>query len=686
MCTVLASREKEGEITLTAFVVPQPNTSLSGSAMRTYLSARIPSALVPSQYELLEQFPLTPNGKIDRQALRSLTPTESTKELYVAPRTENEERLTQIWEEVLGHEQIGVHDNFFDLGGHSLLATQIMSRVREAFAVTLPLRMLFEAPTVAGLAAALRQHEELSPTESLPPIRPLPLGAPFPLSFSQERMWFLYQFAPTSAAYNIPWAAHFHGPIILDALEQAVNEIRRRHAVLRTVFPGEDGYPVPHIHPFSPLSVPVKDFQDCPDETRDAEVQRFAIAEAQRPFDMAEGPLMRVTFLRMQAEQVLVLFTLHHIIADGWSAGIVRRELETLYEAFAAEQPSPFDELPIQYQDFAAWQRGWLQGQVLDTQLTYWTKRLAGAPMILDLPHDRPRGARQTFAGRRHVVELSRPLTVGLTQLTQREGVTLFMTLLASLSIQLGRYTASDDLLVGVPIANRHFLAIEGLIGTFVNTLVLRTKLEGNPSFLELLHQVRHTTLEAYAHQDLPFEVLVEALHPPRDLSRSPVFQVMLSVLNFQQVHATGKKELSPTVSVDRQAAQFDLTVAVTERPDQRHRVAWTYNSDLFEHPTIERMSAHFEHLLDEVVAQPHRRIHDLSLLPDHERQQVLVDWNATAQPRTLPDQCLPELLETQATQQPDSIAAVFDGQALTYGLLNQRANQLAHYLPCGAS
>ena len=312
--------------------------------------------------------------------------------------------------------------------------------------------------------------------------------------------------------------------------------------------------------------------------------------------------------------------------------------------------------------------------------LTYWTQRLAGAPMILDLPLDRPRGAMQTFDGGLHIVRLSRELTVGLTQLTQEEDVTLFMALLASFSILLGRYTASQDLLVGAPIANRHYLALEPLIGTFVNTLVLRTQLKGNPTFLELLHQVRQNTLEAYAHQDLPFEALVDAMQPPRDLSRSPLFQVMLSVLNFQEVYATGRKKFSGMV-VDRQAAQFDLTLAVGERSDDRHGMAWTYNTDLFEHATIERMSAQFVRLLEEVIADPHRRIHDYTLLPDHERQQLLVGWNATAQPSGYPGQCLPAVLEKQAAEKPDSTAVVFEGQALTYDHLNQRANQLAHYL-----
>ena len=679
-CTVLGHPDVKGEMALTAYVVSHPNTAVNAHDLRTFLSTRLPHAFVPFQYVFLEQLPLTPNGKIDRRALHGFTPTTISQVTHVAPRTPNEELLIQIWEFVLGHKQIGVYDNFFELGGHSLLATQIISRIRETFAITLPLRTVFEAPTVAGLASTLQQYQDPSGTPSLPPIQARPSGGKIPLSFSQERMWFLYQFAPGSAAYNIPWAFQFHGLVNLIALEQAFNEIRRRHDVLRTVFPAEDGYPTPVIQPFSPVSIPVVDFQDTPESTRAADVQRFTITEAKRPFELALGPLMRTIFLQVTTDHVVVLITLHHIVADGWSWGVMRRELETLYTAFVEEKASPLEALPIQYQDFAAWQREWLQGETLDTQLHFWKEQLAGAPMILDLPHDRPRGSIQTFVGRRHIIELSRALTVGLTQLTQREGATLFMTLLASLSIQLERYTTSNDLLIGVPIANRHYLAIENLIGTFVNTLVLRTQLGGNPSFLELLRQVRQTTLDAYAHQDLPFEVLVDALRPPRDLSRSPVFQVMLSVLNFQQTRTSFKGKVSG-LAVDRQSAQFDLTLSVGEHPDHRHSLVWTYNSDLFDHTTIVRMAAQFEHLLEDVVADPSRHLDDLTLLPSTERQHLLNDLNATTHSRRRPESCLPEILETQATQHPDRIAARFEEQAVTYGVLNQRANQLAHYL-----
>ena len=679
-CTVLANQDDSNEWALTAYVIGKPNTFLSNAAMRSFLDGRMPSAFVPSQYVQLEEFPLTPNGKIDRQALSRLTPAKISTESYVAPRTKNETQMTGIWESVLGHNPIGIHDNFFDLGGHSLLATQIISRIRETFKTTIPLRTLFEAPTVSGITEKLTQTDYPNTADSLPPIKPLPSGAPFPLSYSQERMWFLYQFAPTSAAYNIPWAFDFHGTISIEALEQAVNEILQRHAVLRTVFPEVDGYPVPQIQPFSPISVPIKDFQEFSDDIRDFEVQQFAKAEARRPFNMAEGPLLRVTFVRLQINHVIVLLTLHHIIADGWSAGIVRRELDALYSAFQTGLPSPLNELPIQYQDFAAWQRGWLKDHVLDNQLSYWTSRLAGAPMILDLPLDRPRGSVQTFAGGRHIVELPRSLTMGLSALTHREGVTLFMALLSALSIQLERYTSNEDLLIGVPIANRHFLEIENLIGTFVNTLVLRTQLTDNPSFLDLLHQVRQTTLEAYAHQDLPFEVLVDAMRPPRDLSRSPVFQVMLSVLNFNQARSTERKNVGKIV-VDRQAAQFDLTLAVSERPNATHITAWSYNSDLFELATIQRMSKHFQRLLEDIVAHPQKRIQDLNLLPELERKQIVAEWNNTSQPNVNVNQCLPNLLENQASQHPDSIAVVFEGQSVTYAVLNQRANQVARHL-----
>ncbi len=679
-CTVLGHADLKGEMALTAYVVRHTNATVTAHDLRTFLSARLPHPFVPFQYVFLEQLPLTPNGKIDRRALQGFMPTTVSQTSFIAPRTPNEELLIQIWMAVLGHKHIGIHDNFFELGGHSLLATQIISRIRETFSVTLPLRTLFETPTVAGLASTIQEFQDPSAKPLLPPIQPRSFKGNIPLSFSQERMWFLYQFAPDSAAYNIPWAFQFQGIVNFTALEHAVNEVRRRHAVLRTIFPAKDGYPSPVIQSFTPVSIPVVDCQEALDATGDITFQRFASAEAKHAFDLAQGPLMRTVFMKVTPDQVVVLITLHHIVADGWSWGIMHRELETLYDAFIEEKPSPLEELPIQYQDFAAWQREWLQGDTLATQLRFWEEQLTGAPMILDLPHDRTRGAVQTFIGKRHVLELSRSLTVGLTRLTQQEGVTLFMTLLASLSIQLGRYTASSDLLVGVPIANRHYLALENLIGTFVNTLVIRTQIGENPSFLELLRQVRKSTLEAYSHQDLPFEVLVDALHPPRDLSRSPVFQVMLSVLNFQQTTTTSKKKIT-SIAVDRQAAQFDLTLAVGERPNDRHYLSWTYNSDLFDHTTIERMAAQFEHLLEEVVSDPSRRLHTFTLLPEAERQHLLNDWNATTHSRLRLESCLPEVLEAQANQYPDRMAVIFEEQAMTYGALNLRANQLAHHL-----
>ena len=679
-CTVLANPTVQGQYELTAYVVPTADRKSGVSYLRKYLSDHLPLAFVPTQYVFIDQMPLTPNGKIDRRVLRNFTSIEVPEEAYVEPRSAIEQQMVAIWQDVLGVEHIGVHDNFFELGGHSLLATQIISRVQEAFQVKTPLRTLFEAPTVAGLAGRVKQGEDHGVAFSPPPIQPLSSDEPMPLSFSQERMWFLHQFAPTSAAYNVSWPVHFHGLPDLVALEKAFNEILLRHAVLRTVFPDYDGRPTVVVQPFEPVTLPVLDLRQTANDLRETEAQKVATREAQHPFDLAKGPLVRATFVRVTDEHVIVLVTIHHIATDGWSIRIFRHELEALYAAFAARQPSPLEGLPIQYHDYAAWQRRWLQGEVLESQVTYWKQRLKDAPMVLDLPTDRPRLPYQTFVGGRHIIDLSRALTVGLNRLNRQEGVTLFMTLLASFAVQLGKYSSTDDLLVGVPIANRHFLATEELIGTFVNTLVLRTELGGDPTFIELLRQVRQTTLEAYAHQDLPFEVLVDALQPPRDLSRSPVFQVMLTVQNFVQAQSFKKEQVLGT-GVNRQAAQFDLTLSVMERPMQQHCLIWSYNSDLFDPSTIERMGQQYVCLLEDVITQPRQRLHELSFLPASEREQILVSWNATAQPLSRSHMCLPHVLEAQAVSRPDRVAVIWEEQMLTYEGLNQKANQLAHYL-----
>ncbi|RMF31802.1 MAG: amino acid adenylation domain-containing protein, partial [Chloroflexi bacterium] len=677
---VVALEVAPGDKRLAAYIVPAGETVPTAGELRRFLQERLPDYMVPSAYVVMDALPLTPNGKVDRQALPE--PQWSRRQLageYVAPRTPVEEVLAGIWSQVLGVEEVGVHDNFFELGGHSLLATQLVSRVREAFEIELPLRHVFECPTIATLAERIEIIQRTEAGVQAPPIRPVPRDREIPLSFSQQRLWFLDQLEPNSPLYNIPDAVRITGPLDVGVLEQSLNEIVRRHEVLRTTFAAVDGRPIQVIAPELHLPLPVVDLRGLPKARREEEALRLATEEAQRPFDLARGPLLRALLLRLDEEEHIALLTVHHTVSDGWSTGVFMGEMAALYEAFAAGKPSPLPELPIQYADFAVWQREWLQGEVLEAQLAYWKEQLAGLPPILELPTDRPRPAFQTFRGDYQTFTLPEELTQAIKELCQREGVTLFMTLLAAFQTLLSRYSGQDDISVGVPIANRTRAELEGLIGFFVNTLVMRTKLDGNPTFRQVLKRVREVALGAYAHQDLPFEMLVEALQPERDMSHTPLFQVMFVLQNApaEPLELPGLT-LTP-VEVDRGTATFDLTLSMTEGPEGLSG-SLEYNTDLFDAATIRRMLGHFQTLLEAVVADPDRPIAQLPLLTKPERQQMLVQWNATATDFDH-DRCAHHLVEAWAARQPHAIAVTFEDQALSYAELDRRANQLAHHL-----
>jgi aspartate racemase len=484
---------------------------------------------------------------------------------------------------------------------------------------------------------------------------------------------------PGLSAYNIPAAVRLKGPLNLAALEQSLNEVVKRHESLRTTFGKVDGRPTQVIAPTLTIKLPVVDLRKLPASERETEVRRLVTAEAQRPFDLSQGPLVRGTVLRPGDEEHVGLLTMHHIVSDGWSTGILVREVATLYLAYCAGGSSPLPALPIQYADFAHWQRQWLQGEVLETQIAYWKKQLAGAPTVIDLPTDHPRPAVQSFRGAHQSLVLPKHLQQGFNALSRQEGVTQFMTLLAAFKVLLYRYTSQDDLIVGTPIANRNRLETEGLIGFFVNALVLRTDLSGNPSFRELLRRVREVCLGAYGHQDLPFDRLVEELHVKRDLSRNPLFQVMFVLHNasLRAVELPGLT-LSP-VEGDSETAHFDLTLQILDT-EQGLTAAFVYNTDLFEAGTIARMLGNFQTLLEAMVADPEQRLSDLPLLTETERQQLLVEWNDTKTDGPQ-DLCIHQLFEAQVERTPDAIAAVFEAEQLTYGELNRRANQLAHHL-----
>ncbi|MBW4550749.1 MAG: amino acid adenylation domain-containing protein, partial [Aphanocapsa sp. GSE-SYN-MK-11-07L] len=681
---VVAKKAQSGDKYLVAYVVPstekpieKPTESHTAShELRDFLQARLPDFMVPSAFVPIDRLPLTPSGKVDRNAL----PEPATKSLLSSSAyratTPVEEVLIGIWSTVLGCDRIGIYDNFFELGGHSLLATLIISQVRQVFQLEVPLRRLFEFPTIAQFAVAIETAAQ--PGLEAPPIERHPHEGTLPLSFAQQRMWFLAQLEPESPFYNLPTAVHLQGKLNQSALEQTFNEILRRHEVLRTKVETVADSPVAILSSLTALLIEQVDLSDLPQNQQNAEVQRLIATEAQQPFDLTCDLLLRVKLLQLgQLDQILLL-TLHHIAADGWSIGILVQEIAALYQAFCNRQPSPLPLLPIQYADFAAWQHQWLQGEVLQTQLSYWREQLTDAPAVLELPMDYPRPAIQSYQGTVHSFEISSELSRSLHQLAQQSGCTLFMTLLAAFAILLGRYSNCEDIVVGTPIANRNHTEIENLIGLFVNTLVMRTDLSGNPSVEELLTRVRDVALGAYAHQDLPFEQLVEALQPQRSLSHTPLFQVMFILQNapLPEVELPGLS--LNALESDSGTTQFDLTLSMQETP-QGLIGKLEYNCDLFEPSTIARMAGHFQTVLAAIVARPQQRIAELPLLTTIEQQQFL-QWNQTdaAYPQ---DQCIHHLFETQVQLTPDAIAVEFADQQLSYRELDVRANQLAHVL-----
>ncbi|MGK7948457.1 MAG: amino acid adenylation domain-containing protein [Xenococcaceae cyanobacterium] len=512
-----------------------------------------------------------------------------------------------------------------------------------------------------------------------PAIVPMSREQEIPLSFAQQRLWFLDQLEGESSTYNMPVALSLNGSLKVEALEQALTEIVRRHEILRTCFKIVNGNPIQDINSSIKLTLPLVNLQELPDQNQSLEVKRLATEEAQQPFDLSQEPLLRVSLLKLAFDKHVLLLTMHHIISDGWSLGILVQELSVLYQAFCAGKPSPLPELPIQYADFAAWQRQWLQGEILEKQLRYWKQKLSGAPPLLNLPTDRPRPPVQTFQGSSKSFVLSQELTEKLKVLSHNSGVTLFMTLLSAWSVLLSRYSRQEELVIGSPIANRNRQEIEPLIGFFVNTLALRINLQNNPPFSKLLARVRQITLDAYAHQDLPFEQLVQELQPERNLSHSPLFQVMFVLQNVP----IGKLELPgltlTPIEQESKTAKFDLTLSM-EETEQGLKGELEYNSDLFDAATIARMEGHFQVLLKGIVTNPHQPIGQLPLLTPAEQHQLLVEWNDT-QADYPQDKCIHQLFEEQVERTPEAIAVVFEEQQLTYLELNSRANQLAHYL-----
>ncbi|MHC5771958.1 MAG: amino acid adenylation domain-containing protein, partial [Nostoc sp.] len=676
---VIVREEIPGNKQLVAYAVAQEN-SLTSKQLRELAQKKLPEYMLPSSFVILDTLPLTPNGKVDRKALPAPNREWEREREYTATHTASEEIIANIFTNVLGVGKVSIYDNFFKLGGHSLLATQLISRIRQAFEVELPLRAIFESPTVAQLGETLDQLRISHQGLSLPAITSTSDSAEqLPLSWAQERLWFLNQLEGASATYNMPFSVRISGELDINALKQALSQIIQRHSILRTSFQTVNGTPIQVIHPEVTIDINLVDLQQLELTERKTSVAQQAYSEAITPFNLEKAPLVRCTLLQLAASESVLLLTMHHIVSDGWSMAVFIQEVSALYQAFYLGKDSPLVQLPIQYADFAVWQRKWLTKEVLQNQLNYWKQQLNGAPQLLQLPTDRTRPSVQTFQGATQTFSLNPNLTQQLCCLTAQSGTTLFMTLLAAFATLLYRYSGQSEIMIGSPIANRNRNEIEYLIGFFVNTLVLRTCFEDNPSFQELITQVRETTLKAYEYQDVPFEQVVEALQPQRELSHSPLFQVMFVFQNTPM----GKLEL-PGITltperVESTIAKFDLTLSMEETADSLVG-SWEYNTDLFNKETIERMTSHFQNLLSAIVSNPQQKVSKLTLLSQAELHQLLVEWNdtATAYPQ---DKCIHQLFEEQVEKTPSSVAVVFGDEQLTYQQLNTRANQLAHHL-----
>ncbi len=678
---VIAREDTPGAKRLVAYVVPrasdEASADSSAASLRAFLADKLPEYMIPSAFVPLEKLPLNANGKVDRRALPTPELHHSVTADYVAPISATEQRLAAIWAELLGTTQPGRSDNFFELGGHSLLATRLASAIRATFAVELALTTIFSHPTLEQLAQAIDQQDQSRP--QLPPLLPLSSDGDQPLGLAQQRLWFLYQWQPDSPWYNTSVAYRVEGPFDLAALERSLNDLVQRHAALRTTFPivGED--PVQRVAPSWPIPLTHYDLSAQPATEGDAAARQLIEEASTQPFDLVNGPVLRAVTVRLNEATHYFLLSMHHIVSDGWSMQILMRELLTIYQAYSSGQAPNLPTLPVQYPDVAAWQRQALEGAVLDEQLAFWQQRLAGAPTVLNLPTDRPRPAQQSFSGAHEHFTLNPELSSQLEVLSQQAGATLFMTLLAAWSVLLSRYARQDDLLIGVPIANRNHPDTEAVVGCFVNTLALRIDLSAAPDFSTLLGRVRRMALEAQANQDLPFDRLVAALHPGRDLRQNPLFQVMFAFQNqdFTALQLPGLA-VSP-LDLESHTAMFDMTLELVNSA-QGLRGSFEYRTDLFDAATIRRMIAQFQQVLEAIVAQPSTPITHIDFLPTAERALLLGKWSRNSLP-TPEAQSIHTLFEAQVARTPSATALWVGHEHLSYQTVNTRANQLAHYL-----
>ncbi|NOR61138.1 MAG: amino acid adenylation domain-containing protein, partial [Rhodobacteraceae bacterium] len=668
-CAV-ATQEGADGLMLVAYIVP--HGMLDKAGLQSALAATLPGYMIPSEFVVLDALPLTPNGKIDTRALPAIEASEATDN--PPPEGKTETQLAQIWAQLLGHEQIGRQDDFFRLGGHSLLATRLIAHINEVFSVELPLIDVFDARTLSVLA----QKIKAASSSSIPPLEPCASTGPTPLSYAQNRLWFLDQLEPGNPFYNIPAALRVEGALDQAQLARALNKVVQRHGALRTKFAMFGDQPMQVVEPASTATFAQTDLSGLAPEAQKTAVAKAAEAVANHRFDLGSGPLIEAKVLKLAAQTHILLFNIHHIVADGWSMGVLIREVSALYSAYVAGKPNPLPEVAVQYADFAAWQRQWLVGEVWGQEVSYWQKQLVDLPSTpLPLPTDTPRPAKQSHRGGTVSFSLKVELVAELTALADRHNATLFMVLQAALSVLMARLSGQADIALGAPVANRRHRHTEDLIGFFVNTLVLRNTVDPNQPFEVFLAQARDTAMDAFAHQDIPFEQLVEALNPERSLAYSPLFQVAIVLQNAPM----GALELPGARLIPMEnpvtTAKFDLLMALFESEDGLSG-SIEYATDLFAPATIARMAAQFTELLGSIAQNPATKTGQLKLIPKTEAD--LIGGFDVALPAGKTS-CLHRLIEAQAARSPEAVALEMGGITMSYADLNARANRLAHVL-----
>lgn len=680
---VIASEEGSSQH-LIAYIVPQNSTVLAGNLVESliqFLTQQLPNYMVPSIFVLLEKLPLNANGKLDRKALPAPdTYHRSNTDIFVAPQREIERTLATLWSELLKLplEQISIKDNFFYLGGHSLLATRLRTAISHIFKLELPLKAIFDSPTIDDLAKRIDNEKEISMSQTTvitPQLRPRDI----PLSFSQERLWFIDQLLPNNNIYNIPVAMSLIGALNVSALKQAFQGLLARHEVLRTQFVDHEGIAVQIIIPQCQFDLRQLNVGTVAENKSTEAALQLCEEEVLRPFDLSKAPLIRGLLVTLSADKYILLICMHHVVSDGWSIEIMLKELSEFYNHYVLQKPLTLESLPIQYADFSLWQKNWLQGEILAQQLQYWRKQLANVPQASYLPIDKNRPGNPSYHGGNVTKHIEVSLSKELKCLGDANHASLFMVMLAALNVLFYRYSEQKTIVIGSPIANRHYSGVENLVGFFANTLALKCELNDDLTFAELLTQIRAMTLDAYAHQDIPYEQLVDQVHIPWRVKQQPLFQAMLIIQNNEQSVLSVEGLKSEPLAIHYPVARFDLSIFATELADKRIRLEWIYATDLFDEATIVRMAHHFETLLSGIVNNMHEKITHLPWITETERRRLLA-WNQTETVYPA-DKLIHQLFEEQVDRTPNKPAIRFGEQVLNYIELNKKSNQLAHYL-----